>query len=101
MRKPRDFDAALRALNEKTKALKENKRRQLGDIIIETGADVLDVETLTGALLAIVQTQDAAQKESWRRNGAEFFRGKASKSLEATRDNSQLSAEGNRGGTSS
>lgn len=64
MRKPRDFDAALRALNEKTKALKENKRRQLGDIVIETNADTLDVETLTGALLAIVQTKDAAQKES-------------------------------------
>ena len=56
MRKPRDFDAALRALNEKTKALKENKRRQLGDIVIETGADALDVETLAGALLAIART---------------------------------------------
>jgi len=31
MRKPRDFDSAFRARTDKTKALKENKRRQLGD----------------------------------------------------------------------
>jgi hypothetical protein len=34
MRKPRDFDSALRALTDKTKALKENKRRQLGELIV-------------------------------------------------------------------
>lgn len=101
MRKPRDFDAALRALNEKTKALKENKRRQLGDIVIETRADVLDVETLAGALLAIAQTKDAAQKASWHRNGAEFFRNKTPKPVEATGDDAKRTAEGNRGGTSS
>lgn len=101
MRKPRDFDAALRALTEKTKVLKENKRRQLGDIVIETGADELDVETLAGALLAMVQTKDAVQKEGWRKHGAEFFRGKAAKSLEADRDDAKRAAEGNGGGTSS
>jgi hypothetical protein len=101
MRKPRDFDAALRALTEKTKALRENKRRQLGDIVIETGADVLDVETLAGALLAIAQTKDAAQKASWHRNGAAFFRNKTSKSLEATGDDAQRAQAGNGSRTSS
>jgi hypothetical protein len=48
MRKPRDFDAALRALTDKTKALKENKRQQLGELIVATGADTLDMETLAG-----------------------------------------------------
>ena len=43
MRKPRDFDSALRALTDKTKALKENKRRQLGELIVATGADGLDM----------------------------------------------------------
>ena len=38
MRKPRDFDTALRALTNKTKTLKENKRRQLGELIVATGA---------------------------------------------------------------
>src|SRR6185312_5149383 len=93
MRKPRDFDAALRALNEKTKTLKENKRRQLGDLVIETGADALDVETLAGALFAVIQTKDAAQRENWRKAGTEFFRSKTSKSVEATGDDPKRAAE--------
>jgi DNA-binding protein H-NS len=74
MRKPRDFDQALKSLTEKTKALKETKRRQLGDLIVATGADALDVETLAGGLLAIVKTADVAQKEVWRKQGQAFFR---------------------------
>lgn len=74
MRKPRDFDAALKTLTEKTKALKETKRRQLGDLIVATGADSLDVDTLAGGLIAIMQTTDAAQKLRWRKQGEEFFR---------------------------
>src|SRR5579864_1482899 len=75
MRKPRDFDSALRALTDKTKVLKENKRRQLGELIVATGADALDMETLAGGLLTMVNTDDAVQKESWRKRGAAFFRG--------------------------
>ena len=100
MRKPRDFDAALHALTDKTKALKENKRRQLGDLIIMAGAGTLDVETLAGALLAMVQTKDAVQRESWRKHGAEFFRGKTSKAVEATRDDAQRAAPGDGSRTS-
>ncbi len=74
MRKPRDFDAALKALTERTKALKESKRRQLGDLIVATGADALDIETLAGALLATVQSADTAQKQTWKKAGIEFFR---------------------------
>jgi hypothetical protein len=74
MRKPPDFDAALRALTDKTKALKENKRQQLGELIVATGADTLDMETLAGGLLAIVEASDNAQKEGWRKRGAAFFR---------------------------
>ena len=74
MRKPRDFDAALKSLTDKTKALKENKRRQLGDLIVATGADALDIETLAGGLLAMVKTSDAPQKDAWRKQGVAFFR---------------------------
>ena len=74
MRKPRDFDSALRALTDKTKALKENKRRQLGELIVATGADALDIEVLAGGLLTMVGANDAVQTESWRRRGAAFFR---------------------------
>jgi len=70
MRKPRDFDSALRALTDKTKALKENKKRQLGELIMATGADALDMELLAGGLLAIMATTDSMKKEDWRKHGA-------------------------------
>jgi hypothetical protein len=84
MRKPKDFDAALRTLTDKTKALKENKRRQLGELIVATGADALDMETLAGGLLAMVETSDAGQKEAWRKHGTAFFRGKEHEPAEGT-----------------
>ena len=73
MRKPRDFDSALRALTDKTKALRENKRRQLGELIVATGADVLDIEVLAGGLLTMVGADDAVQTESWRKRGASIL----------------------------
>jgi len=84
MRKPKDFDAALRTLTDKTKALKENKRRQLGELIVATGADALDIETLAGGLLAIVETSDTGQKEDWHRRGTAFFRGKEHEPTDGT-----------------
>jgi Conjugal transfer protein TraD len=89
MRKPRDFDSALQALTDKTKALKENKRRQLGELIVATGADGLDIEVLAGGLLAMVESSDPAQKENWRKHGVTFFRGKASPAAASDRDNSE------------
>ncbi len=97
MRKPRDFDSALRALTDKTKALKENKRRQLGELIVATGADVLDMETLAGGLLAIVESTDRAQKEAWRKRGAAFFRGKVRPSAGGTRGDAERLQTGNSG----
>lgn len=74
MRKPRDFDAELKTLADKTKALKELRVRQLGELVTATGADALDAETLAGALLAAVDETDKAVMEGWRRRGAAFFR---------------------------
>ena len=79
MRKPRDFDSELKALADKAKQLKERRVQQLGELVIATGADATDAETLAGALLGIAQTTDAARKESWRKRGAAFFQGKARK----------------------
>lgn len=73
MRKPRDFEAELKALTKKTKNLKERKVRQLGELVAATGADALDVETLAGGLLAMVEAGDPARKESWRKRGQTFF----------------------------
>jgi hypothetical protein len=72
MRKPRDFDAELRALDDKARQLKERKLRQLGELVIATGADALPVEHLAGALLLAVEAKDPAAEE-FRRRGAAFF----------------------------
>ena len=75
MRKPRDFDAELTALNDKARMLKDRKIKQLGELVIATGADALDIETLAGGLLGLVESKDAARKAEWRKRGAGFFRG--------------------------
>lgn len=84
MRKPRDFDSELRALADKAKQLKERRVQQLGELVIATGADATDAETLAGALLDIAKNADAARKESWRKRGAAFFQSKARKRGEGT-----------------
>ncbi|MBW8911375.1 MAG: conjugal transfer protein TraD [Sphingomonas sp.] len=73
MRKPRDIDAELKALNDKARQLKERKLHQLGELVIATGADVFPVEQLAGLLLSGVESKDAAIKEGWRKRGAGFF----------------------------
>ncbi|WP_168073341.1 conjugal transfer protein TraD [Caulobacter sp. SSI4214] len=78
MRKPRDFDAELKNLEDKAKTLKDRKVRQLGELVIATGADALDIDTLTGGLLDLTNAGNAARKEGWRKRGAGFFRGGSS-----------------------
>jgi len=73
MRKPRDFDAELKALTDKARQLKSRKQSQLGELVMATGADTLTSEELAGALLDAVATTDAARKEAWRKRGAAFF----------------------------
>jgi hypothetical protein len=73
MRKPRDYDAELKALDERARELRIRKLGQLGELVIATGADALDAETLAGALLAAAEAKDSAAKEAWRRRGAAFF----------------------------
>ena len=84
MRKPRDIDSELKALAERAKQLKERRVQQLGELVIATGGDAIDAETLAGALLSIVEITDAAKKESWRKRGNAFFQGAARKRGEET-----------------
>lgn len=72
MRKPRDYDADLKALADKARQLKTRKQNQLGELVMATGADTLGVEELAGALLHAAGT-DAATREAWRKRGAAFF----------------------------
>lgn len=73
MRKPRDYDSELKALDEKAKLLKERRLRQLGELVVATGADALPVEQLAGVLLDAIESNDAVAKEGWRKRGAAFF----------------------------
>ena len=73
MRKPRDYDAELKALDDKARELKDRKVRQLGELVIATGADALPVEELAGALLLKVEGKGPA-REDCRTRGEAFFR---------------------------
>lgn len=75
MRKPRDYDAQLKALTDKARQLREQKLRQLGEFVVASGADALPAEQLAGALLQAAETKDAATKEGWHKRGTAFFRG--------------------------
>lgn len=80
MRKPRDFDAELKALEDKAKDLKTRKVQQLGELVISTGADALTADELAGALVALVETRDAGKREAWAKRGAAFFQSRARRS---------------------
>ena len=77
MRRPRDYDAEMKLLADKAKALQERKLRELGQLVIATGADSLGADVLAGVLVKAAASTDMVQKEEWRTAGAAFFlRGK-------------------------
>ena len=73
MRKPRDYDAELKLLDERAKHLKARKLEQFGELVVATGADTLPVEQLAGVLLMAVAQADAAAAEAQRARGTAFF----------------------------
>ncbi len=73
MRKVRDYDAELKALGDKARELKAKRVEQLGQLVVATGADALDAETLAGILLDAIGSRNAGAKEAWRAKGAAFF----------------------------
>lgn len=83
MRKPQDFDAALKALEHKVRDLRARKVQQLGELVISTGADALTADELAGALVALAETKDAGKREAWAKRGAAFFRSRARRSASA------------------
>jgi type II secretory pathway component PulK len=77
MRKPRDFDAELKELQNKARELKTRKVQQLGELIIATGADALSADELAGALIVLADTKEAGKREAWARRGAAFFQSRS------------------------
>jgi type II secretory pathway component PulK len=96
MRKPRDFDAELKAITEKARDLKSRKVQQLGELVIATGADSLSTDELAGALIVLTETNDTAKREAWARRGAAFFQSRTRRNAKASeRDVSGASAQPN------
>ena len=83
MRKPRDFDGELKALQDKARDLKSRKVQQLGELVIATGADSLSADELAGALIVLTETKDAGKREAWARRGAAFFQSRARRTAPA------------------
>ncbi|CAL74720.1 putative conjugal transfer protein, traC [Bradyrhizobium sp. ORS 278] len=89
MRKPRDFDADLKALEDKARGLKTRKVRQLGELVIATGADTLTAEELTGALIVLAETKEAGKREAWAKRGAAFFQSRVRRNAPAIGRNTE------------
>ena len=83
MRKPRDFDAELKALGDKARDLKSRKVQQLGELVIATGADTFTANELAGALIVLAETKDAGKREAWAKRGAAYFQGRSRRSAPA------------------
>ena len=74
-RKPKDYEAELQALMERTKKVKSQKTVQLGEIAQLVGADALPLEAFAGALMAALE-QSKKQPEAiarWTERGATLF----------------------------
>ncbi|MCQ9154723.1 conjugal transfer protein TraD [Acidomonas methanolica] len=83
MRKPRDFDADLKALEDKARGLKARKVEQLGELVIATGADALSADELAGALVVLAETKEAGKREAWAKRGAAFFQRRSRRTTQA------------------
>jgi hypothetical protein len=83
MRKPRDFDAELKALGDKARDLKNRKVLQLGELVIATGADALNADELAGALIVLAETKEAGKREAWAKRGAAFFQSRTRRLMPA------------------
>ncbi len=81
MRKVRDYDAELKSLKDKERALKARKVEQLGALVVATGADTLDLEVIAGMLRhGVTQAKENSVKEEWRADGATFLKRRGRKS---------------------
>ena len=84
MRKPRNFDAELKALEDKARELKTRKVPQLGELVVATGADTLTANELAGALIVLAETKENGKREAWARRGAAFFQSRTRRNASTT-----------------
>jgi hypothetical protein len=82
-RKPKDFDAELKALGDKARELKSRKVQRLGELVVATGADALNANELAGALIVLAETKEAGKREGWAKRGAAFFQSRSRRTAPA------------------
>ncbi|MER9953860.1 conjugal transfer protein TraD [Mesorhizobium australicum] len=92
MRKPRDYDTELKALEDKARELKTRKVQQLGELVIAPGADQLSTDELAGALVAIAETKDTAKREAWAKRGVMFFESRSRRTAPESQRNPRSAA---------
>ncbi|WP_242154179.1 conjugal transfer protein TraD [Sphingomonas sp. BAUL-RG-20F-R05-02] len=92
MPKVRDYNAELKALEERARGLKAKRIEQLGSLVAATSADTLDIEILAGALLDVVSSKDSGVKEAWRAKGAAFFQRRGRKAGQKADGNAEGTA---------
>jgi hypothetical protein len=86
MRKPRDYDSELKALDDKAKQLRARKVQQLGELLDRKRVRAGCNHQLAGAMLTAAETKDAPTKEAWRKRGTSFFQGAARSTAGNNRD---------------
>ncbi len=96
-RKPKDYDAELQALIERTKKVKSAKTIQLGEIAQFVGADALPLEAFAGALIAALE-QSKKQPEAiarWTERGEVFFQAGGKRGKKPKPGNAAAGSTGN------
>jgi hypothetical protein len=58
--------------------------RQLGELVIDTGADTLTADELAGALIVLAETKEAGKREAWARRGVAFFQSRSRRNAPTT-----------------
>ena len=94
MRKPRDFDAELKVLDAKARQLKERQVVALGELVMATGSNTLDIEVLAGALLDAANRSDLTIREEWRTRGAAFFRSESRSTARGSQSRARSASSG-------
>ena len=89
MRKVKDYDAEMKALEEKLRALKAERVLHYGQLVLATKADQLDDETLAGLLILGVSSKKADARDGWRDKGQTFFQERGKKSRRSPSNSSE------------
>ncbi len=71
----KDYNAEMKALQQRARDLRHKHSQQLGDLVVATGADALDPPTLAGVLLAAVGA-NKSERAAWQTDGARFLEGR-------------------------